>query len=137
METTPLAAPAPAAPTQPAISPMFQFTLTKMAGDMKFVGLFTIILGGLYCLTIIGALLGVPFIFAGIRLREAADSFMYYISTKDMRMIENACERQGRYFFIMKVLLIIALAFIVLYIFFIIMFGLTFFRLFQERGFGV
>jgi hypothetical protein len=138
METMPPVAPPtpPPAPAQPALSPMFQFTLTKMAGDMKFVGLFTIILGGFYCLTIIGALVGVSFIIAGIRLREAADSFMYYLSTKDARMIEHACERQSRYFNIIKILMIIALAMIVLYIFFIIIFGLSMFRMMQG-GFGV
>jgi hypothetical protein len=142
MDTTPplapppAPAPAPPPPAQPGVSTMFQFIISKMASDMKFVGLFTIIIGGFYCITIIGALLGVPFIIAGIRLREAADSFMYYLSTKDMRMLENACERQSRYFNIIKILMIIALAILVLYIFFIIIFGLSMLRL-MEGGFGV
>ena len=47
----------------------FQYVFDKMTSDMRFVGLFTIIYGVLTCLTIIGALIGVPTIIIGLRIR--------------------------------------------------------------------
>ncbi|MFI5253407.1 MAG: DUF5362 family protein [Bacteroidota bacterium] len=130
----------PAQPTTPpppaTFSPLFQMMVNKLCNDMKFVGLITIIFGGLYCLTIFGALIGVPLLIGGIRLRESADSFMYFLTTKDLRMLENALERQSRYFFIQKVILIIGIVVLILYVMFIIAFGLSMLRL-MRGGLGV
>jgi len=98
------------------ISPMMQMTVSKMSGDMRFVGIFYIIMGALYCLSIIGALVGIPLIICGLRLREAADSFTSYLGSNDSGILERAFERQGSFFFIQKVLLIISLILIVLYV---------------------
>lgn len=100
--------------------PRFIEMVKKMAADMKFNGVFTIIYGALNCLTIIGAIIGVPMIFAGLRLNEASDLFKAYLNSGDFVSLSNALERQGRYFFINKVLIIIALVFIALYIIVII-----------------
>lgn len=104
-------------------SPMFQMIVKKLTGDMNFVGLFNIIFGALYCLTIVGALFGVPLIFMGLRLREASESLNMYLINNDFALLERALEKQGRYFFIQKVLMIIALVLIVFYIIIIIAFG--------------
>jgi hypothetical protein len=98
-----------------------------MSGDMRFVGLFYIILGALYCISIVGAIIGVPFIICGLRLRESADSYMAYTGSQDSVMLERAFEKQGSFFFIQKVLVIISLVFIALYIIFIIAFGAAIF----------
>jgi hypothetical protein len=74
----------------------------------------------LTCLSIVGAVIGVPLIFAGLRLNEASDLFKTYINSGDFLSLSNALERQGRYFFINKVLIIIALIFLALYIVLII-----------------
>lgn len=100
--------------------PRFIEMVKKMAGDMKFNGIFIIIYGALICLSIIGAVTGVPLIFAGIRLNEASDLFKTYINSGDFLSLSNALERQGRYFFISKVLIIIGLVIIAQYIVFII-----------------
>jgi len=86
------------------ISPMMQMTVSKMSGDMRFVGIFYIIMGALYCLSIIGALVGIPLIICGLRLREAADSFTSYLGSNDSGILERAFERQGSFFFIQKVI---------------------------------
>jgi len=112
------------------ISPMMQMTVSKMSGDMRFVGIFYIIMGALYCLSIIGALVGIPLIICGLRLREAADSFTGYLGSNDSNMLERAFERQGSFFFIQKVLLIISLILIVLYVIFLIAFGAAIFSAF-------
>ncbi len=104
------------------ISPVFQMMLTKMSSDMRFVGIFYIITGGITCLSIIGALVGIPYIICGIRLRESASFFDNYSYGGDMGFLENAIERQSKFFFIQKILLIIGLVIIVLYIIFFIIF---------------
>ncbi|MGH7596897.1 MAG: DUF5362 domain-containing protein [bacterium] len=110
----------------PGVSPsgnaMFQMMVTKMNGDMRFVGIFNIIYGGIACLSIIGAIVGVPLIIGGIRLREAADSFEVYLRASDFAALEKGLERQSRFFFIQKVFLIVALAITGLYILFMIFF---------------
>jgi hypothetical protein len=102
----------------PAANTMFQMMVTKLNGDMRFVGLFNIIYGGLVCLSIIG----VPLIIGGIRLREAADSFEVYLRSSDFAALEKGLERQSRFFFIQKVILIVALVITGLYILFMIFF---------------
>ena len=113
-------------------SPMLNTILSKMSGDMRFVGIFYIILGGLYCLTIVGALIGIPFIICGLRLRESADSFSSFIVGGDASSLERGLERQSSFFFIQKVLMIIALIMIVLYVIFIITIGAAMFSAFSN-----
>lgn len=107
------------------ISPTLHFTVNKMTGDMQFVGIFYIIIGAIECLTIIGAIIGIPIIICGLRLRESADAFKIYLNTRDSLILERALEREGRFFFIQKVFLIISVVLFVFYIIFIIIFGLT------------
>ncbi|MGE5456765.1 MAG: DUF5362 domain-containing protein [Methanococcaceae archaeon] len=96
------------------------FMISKMAGDMNFVGIFFIIYGALSCLTIFGAIIGIPVIFMGIRVREAADEFKIFKASQGMETLYRAFERQQRFFFIQKVLIIIGLVIMVLSIFLII-----------------
>jgi hypothetical protein len=114
------------------ISPGFHITVSKMAGDMNFVGIFYIIIGAIECLTIIGAVIGIPLIICGLRLRESSDSFKGYLASGDSFMLERALERESRFFFIQKVLMIIAIVFLVLYIVGIIIFGLSIMSNFQS-----
>jgi hypothetical protein len=109
------------------VSPMAQMTINKMSGDMRFVGIFYIIMGALYCLSIVGAIIGIPFIICGLRLRESADAFNGYVSSTDTNMLERAMERQSKFFFIQKVLMIIALVMLIIYVIMIIMFSATMF----------
>jgi hypothetical protein len=46
-----------------------------MTANMRFVSVFYIIVGVLYSLTIIGAIVGIPLIISGLRLKESADAF--------------------------------------------------------------
>ena len=76
--------------------------LHKMCVDMKVVGTITIITGVLYCLSIIGAIVGIPVIIAGIRLRESAGAFSNYIGSNDVSRLVKGFERQSRFFFIVN-----------------------------------
>ena len=104
-------------------SPMLQMTLNKMSGDMNFVGIFYIIIGALYSISIVGLPFGIPMIISGLRLRESSDLFSAYITSGDSKMMENALERQSRFFFIQKVLMIITIVIFVLYIIILIAVG--------------
>lgn len=117
-----------------AITPLAQMTVNKMTGDMRFVGVFYIIMGVIYCLSIIGAVIGIPLIICGLRLRESADAFNGFLGSNDGSMLERAFERQGSFFFIQKVLMIIALVFMVLYIILIFAFGAAFFSAMSGMG---
>ncbi len=98
----------------------FQFLFDKMTADMRFVGLFTIIYGVLACLTIIGAVIGIPTIIIGLRMREAADQFSFYKMSNNAAALKHGFELQGKYFRLIKILIIIGLVLTVLYIIFII-----------------
>ena len=105
--------------------PMLRTTISKLSSDMRFVGIFFIIVGALYSITIIGAILGIPLIISGLRLRESSDSFSAYTLSGDNNMLERALERQSRFFFIQKIFIIITLVFMVLYIIAIIVLIIT------------
>ncbi len=114
------------------VSPVLHITVSKMAGDMSFVGIFYIIIGAIECLTIIGAVLGIPLIISGLRLRESSDSFKMYLNSGDSMTLERALERESRFFFIQKIFIIISIALFVLYVVFFIVFGLAILHNFQS-----
>jgi len=92
----------------------------NLAKYMNFIGLLQIIGGALYCLTIIGALIGVPVIYMGIRLREAADGFKKYLASGSKDDLIYTIDKQTRSFFIQFVLTIIGLVFFGIYLIVII-----------------
>ena len=98
-----------------------EFIVRKMTNDMRFVGLFTIIYGALSCISIIGAIVGVPLIIAGLRLRESADAFVAYLTSKEDTKLTQGFDLQGKYFFIQKIIIIVTLIITVLS--FIVMFA--------------
>ncbi len=87
----------------------FQLTFDKMIRDMRFVGMFTIIYGAITCLSIIGALIGIPTIIIGLKMREAADHFEIFKSTNQASALRMGFELQGKFFRITKILIIVGL----------------------------
>lgn len=101
---------------------LFQFQFEKMTNDMRFVGMFAIVYGALTCLSIIGALIGVPIIFIGLRMREAADQFSTFRITNNAASMRAGFEFQGKFFRILKILIIIQIVLLVLMIIFFVIF---------------
>lgn len=95
-------------------------TVPRMSKYMSFIGLITIIGGALYCITIIGAIIGIPVIFMGIRLRESAEAFKQYLTSNSNQDLYTAIDRQTKAFFIQYVLTIISLVLLGVYIIVII-----------------
>ncbi len=104
----------------------FGFIINKLISDMKFVAWFYIIFGAIYCLTIFGAIMGVPMIIMGLRLKESGEEFAVYKNSNDFTYLKRALDKQQRYFFIQKVFIIISLVLIVLYLVFIAFFFTAF-----------
>ena len=93
------------------------FTISKTTRDMKFMGTFYIVYGIISCLSIFGAIIGVPMLISGLRLREAADEFNAYRDTNLLDRLYRGFERQGKFFSIQKIIVIVS---IILAIFFIV-----------------
>jgi hypothetical protein len=105
-------------------NPGLHAIITKMITDMRFVGIFTIIYGVITSLTILGALIGIPLIFSGMRLRDAAMEYERYLMSNDINAIFSGFERQQRSFFIQKVIIIVSIiSFILYFVFLFIIIG--------------
>lgn len=101
---------------QPQSQSMMVVNLTNMTKYMRFVGLLAMIGGVIYCLTIIGAIIGIPYYIMGKRIRESADAFTSYNSSSSPRDLETAIEKQTRALFIMYVLAIVSLVILAIYL---------------------
>lgn len=87
--------------------------LIEGKGWMRFVGIMLIIFGALYCLGIITALIGGPMIWMGVLLNQAASSLERNM-VSEYRM---AMDKVKTYFIISGVLMMVGIAFVVLYFF--------------------
>ncbi len=87
----------------------FPTLVYKMGKDMNFLGVIAVIYGILSCLSIIGAVVGIPIIFAGMRMRESSDYYKAYSQSKDMSILTSAVERQERFLYIFKIAAIIGI----------------------------
>jgi uncharacterized membrane protein len=90
--------------------------IPQMAKYMQFVGTFILVVGIIYCVTIIGAIFGIPMYYMGRRLKESAKSFLNYLRSDSRQDLYNAIEKQTRAFFIQYVFTIISLVLLALYI---------------------
>ncbi|AFN73737.1 hypothetical protein MROS_0494 [Melioribacter roseus P3M-2] len=99
---------------------LFKLNFEKMIRDMRFVGIFVIIYGALACLSIIGAIIGVPIIIIGLRIREAAEQFEIYKATNQAAALRMGFELQGKYFRLAKIIIIVSLIITALWFIFIL-----------------
>ena len=102
---------------------LFQTNVSDMSRYMRFIGILYIIGGAFYCLGIITAIIGVPVIIMGVRLREAADAFKNFATSGAFPDISLAVEKQRAAFLIMFVFAIIGLVFMAIYI--VVMIGIV------------
>jgi hypothetical protein len=82
----------------------------------KFVGIMCIILGSLLCVGIITAAIGIPVIFMGLRLIRAYEDMKRFSQSNSYYNLSNAVDNLNSGFKIAGILIIVYLAFIVLYI---------------------
>lgn len=104
----------------------FQMMFESMTKDMNFVGTFVLIYGVLNCLSIIGMIIGIPLIFAGLHLRGAGEHFSLFKTTNNSASMRTGFELQGKFYRIIKIIIIVSLVLTALSIIFFIFF-FTFF----------
>ena len=73
-----------------------------MVSDMKLVGVFYIVFGALSCLSIIGAIAGIPMLLSGLRVREAADDLVRFRQAGDTASFTTAVAKQAGFFRMQK-----------------------------------
>jgi len=98
-------------------------TFGQTLGNMRFVGLATMIYGILTCLTIVGAIIGIPTIIAANRLLGAVKILEEYRLTGVENHLASGFHELGRAFGIVKVLIIISLVLLALEVVGFIIFG--------------
>ena len=79
----------------------------KTLGDMKFMGWVGLIYGILNCLSVIGAVVGVPIIIAAHRFIESVNHLDNYRRQPDEAALRAGFDEMGRSFRLMKILTII------------------------------
>ena len=101
------------------MGPAFGQTL----GDMRFMGWVGLIHGILTCLSIVGALIGVPMIIAAHRFIEGVNRFDMYRQDGSEAELRTGFYELGRGFRIMKILVVIHIVLTVGYICFLFFLG--------------
>ena len=93
-------------------------------GDMRFMGWVSLIYGILTCLSIVGAVVGVPLIIAAHRFLEGINRFeMYRQAPQAEDELRTGFHELGRSFRILKILVIIHVFLVVGYILFLFFLG--------------
>jgi hypothetical protein len=83
--------------------------LVQMTKDMNFTSIFIIIYGAIQCITIVGLVIGIPIIYAALRMKEAAEAFRHYAMQNDQNALNYGFEKMANSFRIVKILIIISL----------------------------
>lgn len=94
--------------------------IDSLSGWMKFMGIYTIIVGAISCIGIITAALGVPLIFAGIALNKGSDNIKTYKLSSNPHVLNEVFTSLNKYFKIQGIITIVSIALSVVYIIFII-----------------
>lgn len=109
----------PAAPS--AATPLLD--LDRTLGDMRFMGWVTLVYGVLSCLTIVGAVFGVPVIIAAHRFIEGVNRFEGWGRDRSEDELRLGFHELGRSFRILKIVTIVYLVLTVLYLVFLFFLG--------------
>jgi len=91
--------------------------------DMRFIGWVSLIYGILTCLSIVGAIVGVPLIIASHRFIEGINRFDLFRQTGTEDELQAGFYELGRSFRILKILTIIYLVLILLWFAFMFLMG--------------
>jgi hypothetical protein len=103
------------------------FPLVQAKGWIKFIGIMSIILGAIECITIIGAVIGWLPIWMGVLLTQSASAVERAYQNNDVTALKESLDRLRTFFIITGVLFIIGLVLTVLEILFFSIFAGTIF----------
>ena len=102
-----------------SVDEVFKKKMNFLGLVQQILGVIMVIFGGLYCLTIIGAILGVPFILIGLKMFKSGEAYKKSIIT-----LEGGDIKEGLTLFsdAMKIYIIMIVVFLAIGILFLIVF---------------
>ena len=102
-----------------SVDEVFKKKMNFLGLVQQILGVIMVIFGGLYCLTIIGAILGVPFILIGLKMFKSGEAYK-----KSMFTLEGGDIKEGLILFsdAMKIYIIMIVVILVIEILFFIIF---------------
>ena len=102
-----------------SVDEVFKKKMNFLGLVQQILGVIMVIFGGLYCLTIIGAILGVPFILIGLKMFRSGEAYK-----KSMFTLEGGDIKEGLILFsdAMKIYIIMIVVILVIEILFFIIF---------------
>ena len=102
-----------------SVDEVFKKKMNFLGLVQQILGVIMVIFGGLYCLTIIGAILGVPFILIGLKIFKSGEAYKKSIIT-----LEGGDIKEGLILFsdAMKIYIIMIVVILVIEILFFIIF---------------
>ena len=95
----------------------------RTLGDMRFIGWAGMIYGIMTCLSIVGAIVGVPMIIAAHRFIEGLNRFENYRRDRVESELKAGFDELGRSFRLLKILMIVQIVLTVAYIAFLFLLG--------------
>ena len=103
-----------------SVDEVFKKKMNFLGLVQQILGVIMVIFGGLYCLTIIGAILGVPFILIGLKMFKSGEAYKKSIIT-----LEGGDIKEGLTLFsdAMKIYVIMFIVIISVEILFMVLFG--------------
>ena len=103
-----------------SVDEVFKKKMNFLGLVQQILGVIMVIFGGLYCITIIGAILGVPFIFIGLKMLRSGEAYK-----KSMFTLEGGDIKEGLILFsdAMKIYVIMFIVIISVEILFMVLFG--------------
>lgn len=108
------------------------------SGWVKTMGIVSIIFGGISCLSIFGAIFGVPMIIAGLKLLEAHKQMAAFANTNDQNQLAFAIQNYHKYFKITGIIWLISVILTILSLVFtvamFVILGAQFFTAFSGMG---
>ena len=95
---------------------LFNPIIDSLSGWMKFIGIYTIVIGAITCIGIITAAIGVPLIFAGIALTQGSKSIKTYKNYNSPFVLNEVFISFHKYFKIQGILTIISIILSIIYL---------------------
>lgn len=89
--------------------------IDSLSGWMKFIGIYTIVMGALTCIGIITAAIGVPLILAGIALTNGSKSIKTYKEYTNPYILNEVFTSMNKYFKIQGILAIVCIVLSIIY----------------------
>ncbi len=94
-------------------------TISKMGRDLRFIGTFHVVYGAIQCLSIIGAVVGVPYILFGLRTRDSGDEFVRYALATDEVTLDDALRHLADGAKMLKIACFVTTALLVVHLLFV------------------